>query len=338
MVAPTSTLYWSISRCVNGNNVKIVVVGAGAMGGLFGARLAAAGNDVILHDTWQEHVQAIQRDGLVITELDGTDVRYRLPATTDVSPEAGSADLLLVEVKAYDTFEALQPYDGVLGEQTVVLSLQNGLGNLEQIRAALPRHPRVALGTSAHGSMVLGPGRLHHAGKGPNVIGVPPRRQDDAEVDLTPVARAFNAAGFETEIAADVRTMIWRKLMANVAINAISALTGALIGEIPQDADLLAIATAAVQEATAVMAAEGVPGEDEDYVSYAQHIMELTARNRASMLQDILRGKRTEIDAINGAVAWLAEQHGIAAPTNRMLAALVRSRERAIRASIGERG
>lgn len=316
--------------------MKIVVVGAGAMGGLFGARLAAVGHDVTLHDTWEAHVAAIRSAGLMITELDGADVCYRVRATVDPAPEAADADLLLVEVKAYSTREALVPYANILGEATIVLSLQNGLGNLEQMREALPGHRAFALGTSAHGSMVLGPGRLHHAASGPNVIGVPFDGEGAPPVDLEPVRAALTAAGFETEIASDVRVMIWRKLMANVAINAISALTGALIGDIPQDPDLLAIADAAVREATLVMAAEGVPEADRDYVGYARQIMALTARNRASMSQDILHGRRTEIDAINGAVVRLAERHGIDAPTNRMLAALVRHRERTARTMTGD--
>jgi 2-dehydropantoate 2-reductase len=316
--------------------MKIVVVGAGAMGGLFGAKLAAAGHDVILHDIWEEHVAAIQRDGLLITELDGAVVRHRVSATVDVAPEAADADLLLVEVKAYDTREALAPYAGALGPNTIVLSLQNGLGNYEQIQAALPGHGKIALGTSAHGSTVLGPGRLRHAGRGSNVIGSPAGDAEAEPLDLSHVQAAFNGAGFETEVAGDVRVMIWRKLMANVAINAVSALTGELIGEIARDPHLLAISDAAVREAMAVMAAEGVPGAAEDHVAYARHVMELTARNQASMLQDVLRGRYTEIDAINGAVAWLAERHGIDAPINSALAALVRHRERTLRMSTGD--
>lgn len=315
--------------------MKIVVIGAGAMGGLFGARLSAIGHDVTLHDIWEEHVGAMQRDGLVITELDDTIVRYRVHATIEPTPEAASADLVLVEVKAYNTQSALAPYRDIIRPETIVLSLQNGLGNLEQMQAALPGHPALAIGTSAHGSTVLGPGRLHHAGKGPNVIGVPPSPDGGKQVDLAPVRDALCEAGFDTEIAPDVRVMVWRKLMANVAINAVSALTGALIGDIPADPALLAISDAAVSEAMLVMRAEGIPETGEDYIAYAHHIMELTARHRASMSQDIENGRRTEIDAINGAVAWMAAQHGIPAPTNAMLATLVRHRERNGRAQNG---
>jgi 2-dehydropantoate 2-reductase len=177
---------------------------------------------------------------------------------------------------------------------------------------------------------------LQHAGEGPTAIGVPLDRAADTPIDLAPVRDALSDAGFETEIAGDVREMIWRKLMANVAINAITAVTGELIGEILRDPDLLEISDAAVREAASVMDAEGIPGADEDFVPYTHHIMELTARNRASMLQDISHGRRTEIDAINGAVAWLAERHGLDAPTNRMLTTLVRHRERTARFAIGD--
>ena len=180
--------------------MRVVVIGAGAMGGLLGARLAASGHDVLLYDVWREHVAAIQRDGLMVEELDGTLVRYQAPATDQPPLAIGMADLVLLQVKAYDTETALAPFAGKLRPETFVLSLQNGLGNLEQARRALPGHARVLLGTTAHASMVTRPGRLRHAGKGPNVIGAP----DGARYDLTPIAQAFNgAAGLMREWAAD---------------------------------------------------------------------------------------------------------------------------------------
>ena len=303
--------------------MRVVVIGAGAMGGLLGARLAASGHDVLLYDVWREHVAAIQRDGLLVEELDGTLVRYQARATDQPPLAIGMADLVLLQVKAYDTQVALTPFAGKLRPETFVLSLQNGLGNLEQVQRALPGHERVLLGTTAHASMVTRPGRLRHAGRGPNVIGDPA----GARFDLTPIATAMSGAGFETVIATDVLAKVWTKLAANVAINPLCALTGSLIGAILDDPDLLSLSEAAVREFDAVREAAGVARVEPDYVAYSRHIMELTRRNPASMLQDIRAGRRTEIDAINGAVARLGDELGVPTPVNHWLTALVRQRE-----------
>jgi 2-dehydropantoate 2-reductase len=140
--------------------MRIVVIGAGAMGGLFGGKLAAAGNDVLLYDTWSEHVAAIERLGLSIDGIDNTVVRYRVRATDQPPREIADAELILVQVKGYDTYQSLRIFNGHLNPETFVLSLQNGLGNLEQMRQALPGHHRILLGTTAHGATVLGPGRI----------------------------------------------------------------------------------------------------------------------------------------------------------------------------------
>lgn len=303
--------------------MRVVVVGAGAMGGLLGARLAATGHDVILFDIWREHVAAIERSGLMVEELDGSLVRYQARATDRPPLAVGMADLVLLQVKAYDTYDALLPFAGKLRAETYVLSLQNGLGNLEQARRALPGHRRIVLGTTAHAAAVLGPGRLRHAGKGPNVIGDP----DGDGADLAPLATALTAAGFETVVAADIQARVWTKLAANVAINPLCALAGAVIGAILDDPALLSLSEAAVREFDAVREAVGVARAEPDYFTYAKHIMELTRANPASMLQDIRAGRRTEIDAINGAIARLGDEHGVPTPVNHWLTALVRHRE-----------
>jgi 2-dehydropantoate 2-reductase len=307
--------------------MRIVVVGAGAMGGLIGTRLSATGHDVLLYDTWTDHVEAIQRRGMAISGLDGTVVRYRVKAT-DRPPQAiAAADLVLVEVKSYDTFDALRPFGGKLRPDAFVLSLQNGLGNLEQMRDALPGHAPILIGTSAHGATVLGPGRIRHAGKGPTVIG-DPIVQPQERFSLAAVKAALSEAGFETTVAPNVHSAIWTKLIANVAINPVTALTGLRNGELLGDPEIVRLVEQVVAEAVAVMHAVGVPAGMDDYLSYARRVMEQTSENVSSMLQDIRRGRRTEIEAINGAVVRLGGELAVPVPVNRWLTALVRHRER----------
>jgi 2-dehydropantoate 2-reductase len=307
--------------------MRVVVVGAGAMGGLFGAKLASTGHDVLLFDTWNEHVAAIERLGLSIEGVDGTIVRYRVRAT-DRPPQAiATAELILVQVKAYDTLAALTPFRGRLNAETFVLSLQNGLSNLEQMREAVPGHDRLLLGTTAHGATMLGPGRIRHAGKGMTMIG-DPASPHEPRFDLQPIRAAFARAGFETDIVSNIHSAIWAKLVSNVAINPITALTGLHNGELLDDPEIQRLVEAVVTETVAVMRAAGVPTVMVDYLKHTRRVMEQTRSNVSSMLQDIRRGRPTEIDAINGAVARLADELGVPAPVNHYLAALVRHRER----------
>ena len=307
--------------------MRIVVVGAGAMGGVFGTRLATAGNDVLLYDTWSEHVRAIEDGGIRIQGLDGTSVRYRVRATDTPPPAIGAADLILVQVKGPDTYDALFPFAGRIKPDAFVLSLQNGLGNLEQMRAALPGHERILIGTTAHGAYILGPGRIRHAGRGLTVIGDPTVPQTP-RFPINAIRNVLVSAGFDTQIAKNIHSAVWAKLVSNVAINPISALTGLRNGQLLDDPDLVAVVEQVVRETVAVMRAAAVPPATDDFLAHAKKVMKDTDENISSMLQDIRRGRRTEIDAINGAVARLGDELGVATPVNQLLTILVRNRER----------
>ncbi|MCC6935858.1 MAG: 2-dehydropantoate 2-reductase [Thermomicrobiales bacterium] len=309
--------------------MRIVVIGAGAMGGLIGTRLAVTGHHVTLYDTWDEHVAAIERSGILITEYDDSILRFRIPATT-TPPALDGVDLVLVFVKSYHTASALRPFAARLPADTFVLSLQNGLGNLDLIRAALPGHERIILGTTAHGAALLGPGRLRHTGKGATMIG-DPAQPGNRRFDLTPISRALTRAGFETTVAENIHTAIWDKLIVNVAINALTALTGLRNGELLDDPELQPVIAQLVDESVNVMRAAGVPVGTHDHLAYARKVMRDTATNYSSMLQDVRNGRRTEIDSINGAVTRLGAELGVATPLNRLLTVLVHNRERAAR-------
>jgi len=309
--------------------MRIVVIGAGAMGGLIGTRLAVTGHHVTLYDTWDEHVAAIERSGMLITEYDDSILRFRIPATT-TPPALDGVDLVLVFVKSYHTASALRPFAARLAADTFVLSLQNGLGNLDLIRAALPGHERIILGTTAHGAALLGPGRLRHTGKGATMIG-DPAQPGNRRFDLTPISRALTRAGFETTVAENIHTAIWDKLIVNVAINALTALTGLRNGELLDDPELQPVIAQLVDESVNVMRAAGVPVGTHDHLAYARKVMRDTALNYSSMLQDVRNCRRTEIDSINGAVTRLGAELGVATPLNRLLTVLVHNRERAAR-------
>jgi 2-dehydropantoate 2-reductase len=296
--------------------MKITIVGAGAMGSLFGALLAESGHEVRLLDVWQEHVDAVNKKGLSV-EREGRTRSIVLKATTDLR-QVDKADLVIVFVKSSQTGKAAETARAALRKDGWVLTLQNGMGNAEAIARVVPAS-RVLAGTTSHGATMLGPGMIRHAGVGPTVIGA---WTGEEPAGAKKMAECFNRAGIETAVADDVRSLIWSKLLVNVGINAVTALTGIRNGQLLDLESTRWISQTAVEEAMAVARNLGVRVRD-DAVSHVFQIAEATAANRSSMGQDLDHRRRTEIDAINGYVVREAEKLGLPVPVNRTLSGLI---------------
>jgi 2-dehydropantoate 2-reductase len=296
--------------------MKITIVGAGAMGSLFGALLAESGHEVRLLDVWQEHVDAVNKKGLSV-EREGRTRSIVLKATTDLR-QVDKADLVIVFVKSSQTGKAAETARAALRKDGWVLTLQNGMGNAEAIARVVPAS-RVLAGTTSHGATMLGPGMIRHAGVGPTVIGA---WTGEEPAGAKKMAECFNRAGIETAVADDVRSLIWSKLLVNVGINAVTALTGIRNGQLLDLESTRWISQTAVEEAMAVARNLGVRVRD-DAVSHVFQIAEATAANRSSMGQDLDHKRRTEIDAINGYVVREAEKLGLPVPVNRTLSGLI---------------
>jgi 2-dehydropantoate 2-reductase len=286
------------------------------MGSLFGALLAEAGTDVWLHDIRAEQVRAIRESGLTV-DTGGKTRTVSVQATTDPK-QIGTADWIIIFVKSMHTQAAAETAGRVAGENGAVLTLQNGIGNAEIIA----RHvgpARTLAGTTAHGATALGLGRIRHAGAGPTRIG--PWGDFDAG-RLREIAAALNRAAISTEITEDVLSALWGKLLVNVGINAITALTGIKNGQILDLEVTRALSRAAVVEAMAVARARkiDVPDHAEEHVL---QVAEATGANRSSMGQDVDHRRHTEIGAINGAVVEEGRRLGIQTPVNRTLTALI---------------
>ena len=306
--------------------MKIFVLGAGAMGGLFGAKLHQAGHEVWLYDIWREHVEQMSTFGLIVEEVDGERAVVDVQASYSDPSRLQEADLLLVEVKAYDTFDALTAVREWLPPAASVLSLQNGIGNLEEMRRALPGHERIIVGATAQGSNVVRAGHVLRTGAGPTEIG-DPRSSPEFEF-LAEIAGAFSDAGVPMTVAPDVMPAIWLKLAANAAINPLTALTGLRNGDLPDAEGMPAIYGAIVNELVDVMTKLGIKRLKDDYVGYAEYVMKVTATSYSSMLQDVRNRRQTEINAINGAVDRIGREIGVSTPVNGMIATLVRQRQR----------
>jgi 2-dehydropantoate 2-reductase len=290
-------------------------MGAGAMGSLFGAHLAAAGHDVLLVDVDPAVVAAIGSDGVRIA-----DRSVPVAVTSDPAGEE-PCELVLVLVKTYDTAGAARLARPLVGPATTVATLQNGIGAADVLGEAFGGE-RVLAGVTYQGATVLAPGRIRHHMHGETWIG------DDLEA-AAPLAEALTAAGQPTHALAPVAPRIWKKLCNNCMGNATAALTGMNAGQMAGDGGILALQRAIAGEAVAVARALGHDLDLEDCIETNTAILRSSGDGRPSMLQDVEAGRRTEIDTLNGAIVRHADALGIDVPVNRALAALVAGWERA---------
>ncbi len=300
--------------------MKIAIVGAGAMGCLYGAKLSAVPtNEVYLIDVWKDHIDAINENGLLMEE-NGEIITYDKVKGTSDANIAGPCDLAIVFVKSTLTSMAVKTNKAVFGPNTVALTLQNGLGNIDLIRAEIGDNNVIA-GTTAHGATMLGPGKMRHAGSGKTIIGELSGKPTDR---IEKIAEVLKDAGLETDISDNVLGLVWDKLLVNVGINALTGITKLQNGELLNHPEIEELLEAAVSEAYAVAAAKGIILNYDDPVGHTKAVCVATAANKSSMLQDILNHKLTEIDMINGAIVREGASVGIATPVNSVLTNLIK--------------
>lgn len=300
--------------------MKIAIVGAGAMGCLYGAKLSSVPeNEVYLIDVWKDHIDAIDKHGLAMEENGVLTTYGKVKGVLDPG-EAGFCDLAIVFVKSTLTSTAVKSNKAVFGPETIALTLQNGLGNIDLIRAEIGDQNVIA-GTTAHGATLLEPGKIRHAGSGKTIIGELDGRQSER---IEKIVSLFKAAGLETDISDNVMGLVWDKLLVNVGINALTGITKLPNGQLLDHPEIEELLEAAVSEAHEVAKAKGIRLSWPDPVEHTKAVCKATAGNKSSMLQDILNHKMTEIDMINGAVVREGAAAGIPTPVNFVLTNLIR--------------
>ncbi len=303
--------------------MKIAVVGCGAMGSVYAALLADAGHDIWAVDSWREHVDAIHANGLRLEGASG-DRTVEIHATTD-SADAGQCDLVIIATKTMQVEQAAMSAKSLIGTDTMVLSIQNGLGGPDTTARILGRE-RVMIGVvGGFGASMRGPGHAHHNGwelvrlgefSGP----VTPR--------LKSVAEVWRSGGFKVKCFDDIDQLVWEKLICNVCFSGTCTITELTVGEVINDASAWECASGCATEAYEVALARGIKLDIDEPIAYVRNFGSKIPHARPSMLLDYMAGRMSEIDAINGAIPPAAEAVGVPAPFNTVVSALVRAKEK----------
>jgi 2-dehydropantoate 2-reductase len=301
--------------------MKILICGAGAMGSLFGAMLTQAGHEVWLTSHWEAHIAAIRATGLELHMLDGTVQQISLPILAPSEPLPTDIQVAFISVKSRQTAIAAQQAALALAPDGIAITMQNGVGNLE-VLAEIVGQQRAFLGVTSHGATLSAPGVVRHTGRGTTMVAIEP---DDTKAKL--LAELLTGAGFATTLESNIEVVLWRKLVVNVGINALTALLNVPNGTLVENGAAQAILREAIAEATYVAHAKGIALPD-DGAERALEVAQRTATNISSMLADIRRGVETEIDVMNGAVVREGERLGIDMPVNRTLTRLVHALEK----------
>jgi 2-dehydropantoate 2-reductase len=310
--------------------MKITVAGAGAMGCRFGAALFEAGHHVTLLDGWREHVTAVNEAGLKVTDATGTRV---LPIPAVLFPVGepahgvdGPADLVIVFAKATATaaVAAAAAATGAIGPSTLVLTLQNGLGNIEALLAHVPAS-RLLAGTTTLGTELLGPGHIRALGSGETVLGPLPGSGGGATEAAERIALALYRAGISVRTSPSALEVIWAKVAFNCVMNSLCSIASIPVSALARYGGFDALAASVLDEVAAVARAEGVTVDTAAALRlmHAQFDPSASGDHLASMLQDLMNGRPTEIAQLNGAIAARAAARGVDAPVNTTVSRLI---------------
>lgn len=303
------------------NIPSLAVIGPGALGCLLASNLSIHGFPVVLVDYRSERAKRLSRTG--ITVLRDKDGITAFPPVSASSESVGPQDWIIVLVKATRTYDILDSLKHMVQPETIVLSLQNGIGH-EDILSRAVRKENIAIGVTSQGATLLEEGKIIHAGKGLTRIGPAVRRESCAR-RLVPLAEIFSRVGWPASVVSDIRPDVWKKLIINSGINALSALSGVSNGELLVYEESRKLMEMAVSEVWHLSRRKGIDlGLSlDEAVEKVFEVCRATSDNRSSMLQDRIKRKTTEIEYINGAVCSMAGKYQMAAPVNELLTLLV---------------
>ena len=290
-----------------------LIIGAGALGGYFGFKMAKAAESVTFYDTDQEKVDILNECGITVHSLtDGEDRNLKIPAISIIEDVAEVPDLVLVLVKSYNTDRAAREISLVKGKHTNVLTLQNGLGNVEKLSPYIKQN-RLFAGITYQAAFEPRLGYINHAATGMTLIAAQDAAFNNTAMDL---ARLLNNCELPSGATTDIEPIRWKKLIVNSVINPLSAIYRLPNGMLPKNPDIVRDMMKLVAEGVAVAQKVGIPLNYGEMWATVLNACRSTANNRSSMLSDVEAGRMTEIQAINGSIVRLGEQYGIETPTH----------------------
>lgn len=302
--------------------MKIAIVGCGAMGSVYAGLFASAGHEVWAIDRWREHIEAIRATGLRLEGASG-DRSVKIDATTDTR-EVGTCDLVILATKAMHVAPAAESVKVLLGKDTPVLSIQNGLGGPDAAAEILGRE-RVMVGVvGGFGASMKGPGHAHHNGMELVRLG---EFGGPITARLRKVEETWSGAGFRVKVFDDIDQLVWEKLICNCAYSGPCGLAECTTEEVMNDPDLARVSAACATEAYGVAKAKGVKLGFTDPVAYVRDFGSKIPKARPSVLLDLMAKRKSEIDVINGSIPRVGKQVGVAAPVNETVTALVKAKE-----------
>lgn len=300
--------------------MKITVLGAGAMGSLYGTYLSE-NNDVVLIDSYRPLVDSINEHGLTRLEKDGQELHFAGIRAEMSGMDIGIQDLIIVFVKSIHTYDVISENLNIIGPDTIVMTLQNGAGNNREI-AKFVKKENIIVGTSSHNSVSQGLGKIFHSGCGPTNIG-PDYPCDISMGHVKAVSEVMQQSGMEVHVIKDIQKVLWGKLFVNCGLNALSTIMQCKLGEIRSKNSLWDICTSIVEECILVAKADGTEFSRDEVLTTVGKVSVNDAEGFASMYQDRQHKRKTEIDKINGVVAELGRGYGIPTPYNNMIVELI---------------
>ena len=303
--------------------MKIAILGCGAMGSVYAALLGDAGHEVWAIDSWQDHVDAIKKNGLRLEGASGSRV-VKINVTNDTS-EVGVCDLVIIATKAMHVETAAYSAFPLIDTDTTVLSIQNGLGG-PQTAAKILGAEKVTVGVvGGFGASIKEPGYAHHNGWELLRLG---ELSGPITSRLRTIASTWESGGFRVECFDDIDQLVWEKLICNVCFSGTCTITGLTIGEVMEDSDAWFCASRCAQEAYNIAIAKNINVRINDPIDYVRNFGSKIPGAKPSMLLDALAGRMSEIDAINGAIASAGIEVSVETPFNSVISALVRNKEK----------
>ena len=306
--------------------MKIGIIGAGAMGSVYAGLMADAGHEVWMFDNWAEHVAAVNAKGLRVEGASGD--RTARPSATSNATEAGVVELAVVATKAMQTKAAVEAARPMIGPETAVLSIQNGLGNVERIQELVDPANVLCGIAGGFGASMVGPGHVHHNGmEAINIAEAAGGLTDRVEK----VAEAWRDSGFTVGVYEDIWPVVWSKLMANIAVSATCTLTGMRVGQIVENEWAWGLSLDCVREAAACAKAKGVKLLYDDPIAWVHDFTTKIPDARPSMYLDTQAGRVSEISSIHGGVVAEGEKLGVPTPTCAFMVRAVTALQEKIR-------